>query len=57
MPEGLPAKSDAQRLKDFFLILRQALLMVVHWIEDEYALEPSNKYRQYFVKYGLDRPN
>lgn len=29
-----------ERLKSFFLMLRQALLMVIRWIEKEYQIKP-----------------
>ncbi len=53
MPDPQPAKSDTERIKTFFMVVRTALLMVVVWIESEYNLEPSGHYRKYFeTKYG-----
>jgi len=33
--------AEKDDLKEFFVILRQALLMVVRWIEKRYGLQPS----------------
>lgn len=33
--------ADRDDLKEFFMILRQALLMIVRWIEKRYGLQPT----------------
>ncbi len=33
-------------LKQFLLVLRQALLIVLYWIEDKYQLPPPTRYRE-----------
>lgn len=37
----MSAESQADDLKDFLLVLRRALLVVVCWIEDRYGLKRS----------------
>ncbi len=37
---------NEDRLRRFLERVRQALLLVVYWIEDEYHLEPPSRYRR-----------
>lgn len=43
--EGSSATQEND-LKQFLLVLRQALLIVLYWIEDKYQLPPPTRYRE-----------
>jgi hypothetical protein len=45
MPNDDPSTGSGRDLQEFLKVVRQALLIVVYWIEDKYHLPPPTRYR------------